>query len=214
MTQANYQILRETMVSNQLRTAAVSDPAVVAAMKAVPREAFVPAGRVSLAYADTALPLGGGRALNPPMATGRLLTALDARPGERALVVGAATGYAAALLAEMGLTVTALEDDAALADIARGALKGVTLVSGPLAEGWAKGAPYDVILVDGAIEHVPDALKAQLAEGGRMAAGLVERGVTRLAAGRKVGDALVLADFADVDTVILPGFALPRAFVF
>jgi len=214
MTQANYQILRETMVSNQLRTVAVSDPAVVAAMKAVPREAFVPAERVSLAYTDAALPLGGGRALNPPMATGRLLTALDARPGERALVVGAATGYAAALLAEMGLTVTALEEDAALADMARSALKGVTVVSGPLAEGWAKGAPYDVILVDGAIEHVPDTLKAQLAEGGRMAAGLVERGVTRLAAGRKAGDALVLADFADVDTVVLPGFALPRTFVF
>jgi protein-L-isoaspartate(D-aspartate) O-methyltransferase len=216
MNEANFEAMRAAMVSNQLRTSAVSDTRVVDAMRAVPREAFMPADRAELAYIDTPVPVGEGRAINPPLVTGRLLTALAPRAGERVLVVGAATGYAAAVLAELGLDVTALEENAALADFARGALadRGVTVVTGPLAEGWSATAPYDVILIDGAIERLSDALAGQLADGGRIAAAIVERGVTRLASGRKVGVSLVLDDFADSEAVSLPGFAVPAGFVF
>ncbi len=216
MNEANFEAMRAAMVSNQLRTSAVSDTRVVDAMRAVPREAFMPADRAELAYIDTPVPVGEGRAINPPLVTGRLLTALAPRAGERVLVVGAATGYAAAVLAELGLDVTALEENAALADFARGALadRGVTVVTGPLAEGWSAAAPYDVILIDGAIERLSDALAGQLADGGRIAAAIVERGVTRLASGRKVGVSLVLDDFADSEAVSLPGFAVPAGFVF
>lgn len=216
MSEANFETMRAAMVSNQLRTSAVSDAQVVEAMRAVPREAFMPAGRTDLAYIDTPVAVGDGRSINPPLVTGRLLTALAPRAGERALVVGAATGYAAAVLAELGLVVTALEENATLTAFAEGALAtaGVDVVNGPLAAGVAEAAPYDVILIDGAVEQVSDALKAQLADGGRMAGALVERGVTRLASGRKVGDSLVLADFADSEAVALPGFAVPAGFVF
>jgi protein-L-isoaspartate(D-aspartate) O-methyltransferase len=217
MSEANFEAMRAAMVSNQLRTSAVSDARVVEAMRAVPREAFMPAERAELAYIDTPVPVGEGRAINPPLVTGRLLTALAPRAGEHALVVGAATGYSAALLAELGLTVTALEENAALAAFAEGALAGttgVTVVSGPLADGWSATAPYDVILVDGAIERLSAALAAQLADGGRIASALTERGVARLASGRKVGGSVVLGDFADSEAVTLPGFAVPAGFVF
>lgn len=217
MSETNFETMRAAMVSNQLRTSAVSDAQVVEAMRAVPREAFMPADRTDLAYIDTPVAVGEGRSINPPLVTGRLLTALAPRAGERALVVGAATGYAAAVLAELGLNVTALEENATLAAFAMGALAnfaGVKVVSGPLAQGAAEDAPYDVILIDGAVEQVPDVLKAQLVDGGRMAGALVERGVTRLAFGRKVGDSLLLADFVDSEAVPLPGFAVPAGFVF
>lgn len=217
MTETNFESMRRTMVSNQLRTWAVNDAQVVAAMGLVAREAFVPADRAALAYVDTLVPLGHGRALNTPLATGRLLTALAPQKGEKVLVIGAATGYSAALLGELGASVVAIEEDAALVDVAAKALAGhanIVVVRGPLTEGWAKGAPYDAILIDGAVEHVPDAVKAQLKDGGRLVTGVAERGVTRLAAGRKAGDVLALADFADAEAAPLPGFALPKGFVF
>lgn len=211
MTHANSQSLRDTMVSNQLRTSAVADALVVEAMQTVPREAFVPGGQSAFAYSDAALPLGPGRALNPPLATARLLTVSAPRKGERALVIGSATGYAAALLAEIGLEVTALDDGTVDAS---SPVDGVTFVTGPLAAGWVEGAPYDLILIDGAVEHVPDVIKAQVRDGGRIAAGVIERGVVRLSLGRKAGNALTLGDVADIDMVTLPGFAVPAGFIF
>lgn len=205
------------MVSNQLRTNNVSDPRIVAAMEAVARERFVPAERAALAYVDVPIPLGNGRALNAPLATARLIAESGVKAGEKVLLVGAATGYAAALLSELGAQVTALESDDALLAAAKAALgksPSVTLVSGPLAAGWRKGAPYDVILVDGAIEAVPAALSAQLAAGGRMLTGLVDDGVTRLALGCRAGDGVGLVPFADIETVRLPGFAKPPGFTF
>jgi protein-L-isoaspartate(D-aspartate) O-methyltransferase len=150
------------------------------------------------------------------MALGKLLT--EARPvrGERALVVGAATGYAAAVLAHMVGPIVALEEDEELSAIAAKALAGspVKLVSGPLPKGCKKSAPYDLILVDGAIETVPKALIDQLAEGGRLATALIEDGVTRLCVGRKAGDGFGMHAFADAAAAILPGFERPRAFIF
>lgn len=215
MTEFQHELMRRAMVASQLRTTAVNDPRVVAAMGEVSREAFVPAARAGLAYVDTLVPLGGGRFLNSPMATGRLLTEAAPQPTDRALVVGAATGYAAAVLARLVASVTALEEDASLIAVARAALPStVTVVQGALADGWTAGAPYDLILVDGAVETISPALIAQLGEGGRLATALLEDGVSRLAVGRKAGGAFGYSAFADADAAPLPGFARPAGFSF
>ncbi len=200
------------MVDSQLRTSDVNDPRVITAMLTVPREAFVPAQRRAMAYVDRPVPLGAGRALNPPLATGRLLTEAAIKPGEKVLLIGAASGYAAKLLGELGAVVTAVEEDAQLAQAAEAA--GVTVKHGPMAQGVAEGAPYDVILIDGLVEHLPQALIDQLAEGGRLVAGLLDGGVSRLVAGRKAGGAFGFVKIADIDMPSLPGFAVPVRFTF
>jgi protein-L-isoaspartate(D-aspartate) O-methyltransferase len=216
MTEQNFEAMRRAMVASQLRTTGVNDPRVVAAMGAVPRERFIPAERCALAYADTLVPLGHGRQLNPPMALGRMLTEARLRGGEKALVIGAATGYSAALLARLAGSVTALEEDPELAAFARAALagSGVELIEGPLTQGNAAGAPYDFVLIDGAVEHVPQAIVDQVAEGGEVALALVENGVTRLATGRVVADAFGMTIYSDAATAVLPGFEKPRGFSF
>lgn len=209
--------MRHAMVASQLRTNAVSDARVVAAMDGVAREAFLPAESAPLAYRDTAVPLGHGRAQNVPIATGRLLTQAELRARDRVLLIGAAGGYTAAVLARIVASVVAVESDPTLAALARTALAdiaSVELIEGALEAGHADGAPYDVLVIDGAVETVPDALVAQVAVGGRVVAGIVDRGVTRLSAGRRSAGGFALADFADVDCVPLPGFARPRSFTF
>ncbi|RUN75196.1 protein-L-isoaspartate O-methyltransferase [Sphingomonas sp. TF3] len=209
--------MRHAMVASQLRTNAVSDPRVVAAMDSVPREAFLPSEVAALAYRDTAVPLGHGRAQNVPIATGRLLTQAELLPTDRVLLIGAAGGYTAAVLAELVASVVAVECDPALAAHARAALAGtanITLVEGPLENGHAAGAPYDVLVIDGAVEGVSDALVEQVAIGGRAVAGIIDRGVTRLAAGRRSAGGFGLLAFADIECVPLPGFAQPRTFTF
>lgn len=209
MSEADFSSLRRAMVTNQLRTNKVTDPAVLAATASVPRELFVGADQSGVAYRDTIVPLGDGRALNPPIATGRLLSVAQPRLGEKALVVGSGTGYAAALLAEMGCIVTALEESPALIAAAR-----FETVEGPLVAGWPQGAPYDLIYMDGAVERIPDAIVDQLAEGGRLVGAINERGVTRLAIGRRTAGSFGLDIFADVETALLPGFAPAPAFTF
>jgi protein-L-isoaspartate(D-aspartate) O-methyltransferase len=208
--------MRRAMVASQLRTTGVNDPRVIAAMGEVARERFVPAERSALAYADATVPLADGRGLNPPMALGRLLTEAQLQGHERSLVIAAGTGYAAAVLARLVGSVVALEQDAALAATARETLadSNVTLVEGPLGEGWAAGAPYDFILIDGAVEYVPPAIVGQAAEGARIGVAMLDRGVTRLAMGRVAGGAFGLTAFADAAVAILPGFERPRNFVF
>lgn len=213
----SFDAMRQAMVASQLRTSAVSDPRIVAAMARVPRERFVPDALRALAYRDTGVGLGKGRALNLPLATGRLLTAAELRADDRVLLVGSGSGYTAALLAALVAQVTALEVDADLIADARGLLAGETsidLVEGPLEGGWPGSAPYDVIIIDGAVEHVPDSLVDQLRPGGRLVTGRVDRGVTRLAAGRRTAAGFGLVDFADLDCAILPGFSRPRIFSF
>jgi protein-L-isoaspartate(D-aspartate) O-methyltransferase len=214
MTDQSFEAMRRAMVESQLRTTGVNDPRVIAAMSAVPRERFVPEERRALAYMDRPVALGGGRELNLPEATGALLTAAQVRPGDRVLLVGAATGYTAALLRELAGSVVALEENAELASVARSLLPGVEIVEGPLNQGWSAGAPYDLIFVDGAIEQVPDALIHQLAEGGRLAAAIRENGATRLGLGRKAGAGFGMDLFADCEASPLPGFARPKTFVF
>lgn len=216
MTEQVFEPMRRAMVASQLRTTGVNDPRVVEAMGEVPRERFVPRERLALAYADALVPLVPGRALNPPMAVGRLLTEARLRGHERALVIGAATGYSAALLARLVASVIALEEDAELCASARKALhgSGVEIVKGPLAKGHAEGAPYDFILIDGAVEQVPRAIVAQVGEGGTIALALLEEGVSRLAIGRVVAGSFGATVFADAETAPLPGFDKPRGFSF
>lgn len=216
MTEQNYQAMRRAMVESQLRTTGVNDVRVLAAMGAVARENFVSSEKRALAYADTTIPLGNGRALNPPMALGLLLVESQLGGDERSLVIGAATGYSAAVTARLTASVIALEEDSMLAGLARGALEGsgVALVEGPLGAGHAAGAPYDFILIDGAVEEVPAAIVAQLANGGRIATGLIENGVTRLAVGRAAGGAVGFVTFADAAIAPLPGFSAARGFSF
>lgn len=203
------------MVASQLRTTAVNDPRVIEAMGAVPRERFVPADRTSFAYLDISQPIGPGRSLPSPMVLGRLLTEARVRPHERALVIGASSGYAAAVLAQLVAQVVALEEDPALAALGAPALPPtVQQVSGPLDAGWIVAAPYDVILFDGAVQRVPPAIVSQLAAGGRIAAALVENGVTRLAIGRGTAGSFGMTVFADAEAPILPGFAVAEGFRF
>lgn len=216
MTEQNFDTMRRAMVESQLRPTGVSDPRVVAAMAMVPRERFVPADLRALAYMDRPVALGGGRELNLPEATGRLLTAAGVQSSDRVLVVGAATGYTAAVVAEISLQVTALEEDKGLIKVAGHALagSGVELVEGPLSQGWPDGAPYDLIVVDGRIEQVPDTLIAQLSDQGRLACAVTDNGAARLALGRKSGAGFGLDLFADCESITLPGFAKPKTFVF
>ncbi len=216
MSEPNFEEMRRVMVATQLRTTGVNDPRVLAAMGAVPRERFVPADRAAIAYADGLVPLGGGRQLNTAMSLGRLLTEAAPRPGEHAMVIGAATGYAAAVLARLVGTVVAVEEDEALLAAARANLAGsnVTLVKATLARGHAKSAPYDLILVDGAVETVPDTLIAQLKDGRRLAAAILDRGVARLSIGRKAGQGFGMTAVSDWEAARLPGFEKPREFVF
>ena len=216
MTEHNFEQMRRAMVSNSLRTTGVNDPRVLAAMGAVPRERFVPGGRVAMAYADAPVPLTNGRELNSPMALGRMLTELSPQEGERALVVAAATGYAAAVMERLTGSVVAVEEDPALLDTARTLLSAskVKLVEGPLVEGYSEGAPYDLILIDGAVEFVPEALIGQLVDGGRMGLAILDQGVTRIALGRRAGEGFGVAPITDWSSSILPGFSKPKAFSF
>lgn len=204
---------RRAMVDSQLRPQAVNDPLVVAAMASVPREAFVPESAAPVAYIDRMVPLGNGRTLSPAASLGRMLTELRCRKGERVLVVGAGSGYSSAVLAEMGLDVVALESEPALLEQLQ-RINGITVQAGPLEEGAPDHAPFDLVLVDGQIEQLPDALVEQLKPGGRLAACLIQNGVPRLMTGTRSVHGFGLKSFADASMAPLPGFARPAVFTF
>lgn len=195
MSKGDFAAMRAAMVASQLRTSDVNDPAVIAAMASVPREDFVPAALRETCYIDRSIPLGDGQMMNPPLATGRLLCAAQIEAGDKVLLLGDTTGYTAALLKAMGAEVTS--------------------VSTNPAKGNAKNAPYDAILIEGAVDAFPAALTSQLAEGGRITMGLVERGVTRLVSGCKAGGAVGFVALADMEMARAAGFEPEKAgFVF
>jgi protein-L-isoaspartate(D-aspartate) O-methyltransferase len=208
----DYLAARRAMVENQLRPQGVVDRGVVEAMGSVPRERFLPDHSRPLAYSDRSVALGGGRFLVGPALLGQLLTQMAPAAGQSALVVGAGSGYSAAVLAEIGLEVTALECAPELA--ARARELGINIVEGDLEAGWPAAAPFDLILMDGAVEFIPDALVDQLADGGRLGAPLVQGGVTRLIIGRKAGGAFGYLSIGDVGAAALPGFRRPQGFSF
>ena len=208
----DYDRARESMVDSQLRPVGVSFPPVVEAMAAVPRELFVAPEARPLAYTDRTVAIGDGRLMSSATVIGLLLTEMAPQPGERALVVGCGTGYSAVVLAAMGVDVIGLESSPALAAAARS--HGVEVVEGPLEDGFKKRAPYDVILIDGAVEYIPEPLAAQLTGQGRLGTALVDRGICRLAVGRRAGKGFGLHTIADAAAAALPGFSKPRTFTF
>ena len=218
----DFALARRNMVECQLRPNQIVNPGLLEALSALPRERFLPDDRASVAYADEAVPVGGGRYLMEPMAVARLVQI--AQPGERdrALVVGAGPGYGAAVLGRLVQSVVALECDAALAQRARQILSAVgaanvTVAEGPLSDGHAAGAPYDVILIEGAVPSIPDNLTRQLGEEGRLVA-IVGAGLPgypgRAHLGRKVGGVFSSRPVFDAGTPALPGFTTLTRFVF
>ncbi len=207
-----FNALRQTMVDSQLKTVGVNDPAVLTSMATVPRERFVPPAAQGVAYSDAAIQIAPTRWLLEPMVLGLLLTHARINAADRVLVVGSGTGYSAMVCGRIAARVVALEDDAGLASDA--AALGVNTVTGPLADGWAEGAPYTLMLFEGAIEEIPDALAAQLAPDGRAAAVVRDGGVGRATVGPVVGNRIAGLPFLEVAARPLPGFTRARAFAF
>jgi protein-L-isoaspartate(D-aspartate) O-methyltransferase len=211
---------RNCMVDSQIRPNRVADQRVVSAMRRVPRERFLPANVLSLAYADQDVPLGNGRFLMEPMVFARLLQAAGLRDNEQVLVVGAATGYGAAVLTACGCRVTALEEDPALLAIARAVLPregpGVNLVSGPLAAGWPSHGPYDLVLIEGAVPEIPSALVPQIRhETGRILAAIGAPGrITQAVLGEATAVGLSCAPLFDCATHPLPSLRKAPVFTF
>ncbi len=212
---------RRNMVDGQVRPADVSDLRVIAAMLEVPREQFVAPALAGLAYLDFDVPVGGGdkpaRRLIKPMVLAKLIQAADLKATDRVLDVGCVTGYAAALLARIAGEVVALEQDAALAEAARATLSplpNVGVVSGPLIEGWAQGAPYDAILLEGATELAPDTLLRQLKDGGRLVCVLGAGPGAKATLYRRSGEEFGARTLFDAAAPVLPGFVKPPEFAF
>lgn len=217
MGQENFKEMRKAMVVSQLRTSDVSDPRVIAAMSHVAREDFVPAAQRSFAYADRGVQIGEGRALNPPLTTGRLLNVAHVTKDDNVLLIGAATGYTAAVLAQLAASVTAVEQNAQLSSAAEKNLAGsdnIKIETGHHADGWAQTAPYSVIVIDGLVEQIPQGLINQLAPDGRIVAAVMNDGVCRLALGHTAGDHVGYQYFADCGACPLPGFEKPKSFTF
>jgi protein-L-isoaspartate(D-aspartate) O-methyltransferase len=208
---------RRNMVDGQIRTQDVTDLRVIRAMLNVPRERFVPADKIDLAYLDLDIPLGqsaSARRLLKPMVLAKLIQAAAPQVADHVLDIACGTGYSSALLAELAGDVTALEEDKALARLAEKNLGGsAKVVSGPLAAGWAADAPYDVILLNGASEIVPQLLFPQLKEGGRLVCVLGSspgKAMLYLRSGGEVGGRPLF----DAAAPLLPGFIKAPAFVF
>lgn len=204
------------MIDSQLKPCGVINPRTSAAFFAVAREDFVAEGRRGLAYVDAPQPLGNGRELLSPLSLGLLIEDAHVKPGETALIIAGGSGYSAAVLAELGATVTLVESDPALAARARTLLgPAARVVEGPLEAGATDGAPYDLILIDGGVEFVPDTLIAQLAEGGRMVA-IVHGsdGVGRASKGLKRAGIVRLEAFDEAAAAILSPFRKATEFQF
>lgn len=211
---------RSRMVDSQIRPNRVIDPRIITAMRRLPRERFLPRTLTALAYADEDVPLGNGRFLIQPMAIAKLVQLAAPLHGERALVVAAGTGYGAALLAACGPRVTALEEDPALRGIAQRTLADVapevSLVAGPLAAGWPNEAPYDVILLEGAVPTIPPAIIQQLRNnGGRLVTVISTDGRTSQAVlAEATGAGLRAQPIFDCAIPPLPSLQPAPAFVF
>ena len=215
----DFEAARTAMVNSQLRPNRLLDDALTEALSAVPRERFVPKDLQGIAYLDEDLPFGAGRYLMEPMVLTRLLQAAAIEPGDMVLDIGCLTGYAAAVMAALANTVVAVDQDPdyvtqATETLAALDIANVAVVEAPLAEGLPDQGPYDVVLVEGAVSEVPQALLDQVAEGGRLLTVLRSdsMGVAHVFA-RNAGS-IGKRSLFDAATPLLPGFERKQGFVF
>jgi protein-L-isoaspartate(D-aspartate) O-methyltransferase len=215
-----FEVARSHMLESQLRPNKVTDDRVLNAFASIRRELFVPEHLRPVAYIDEDLPLGGGRYLMEPMVAARLLQEAAIARTDAALIVGAGTGYEAALTAMLARSVLALEEDPELARRARAALvehaiASVSVVEGSLHEGYRPRSPYDVVLLGGAVAETPTDINAQLAEGGRLLAVIKPlNSVGRATLTTRSGGVLARRVIFDAATPRLPGFAPKPVFEF
>jgi protein-L-isoaspartate(D-aspartate) O-methyltransferase len=211
---------RRMMVDGQVRTADVTDRRLLAAMSEVPRERFVPESKTELAYLDRDLPASdgqGSRRLLKPMVLAKLIQMAEIGATDHALDVGCATGYSSALIARLAGSVVALEEERSLARTAEHTLAefpNVKVVVGPLVTGWPLAEPYDVILMQGATEVVPDALLRQLKDGGRLVCIFGPGPQRKAMLYRKVDSDVSGGPMFDAAAPVLPGFQRTPTFVF
>jgi protein-L-isoaspartate(D-aspartate) O-methyltransferase len=216
----DYAAARLNMVDSQLRTNKVTDAALLDSFEAVPREAFVPERLRGIAYIDEDIALGNGRFVMEPMILSRLLQAARPEADDIALDIGCATGYATAILSRLVATVVALEADAGLAAQANRTLSeleidNVVVVEGALIEGYPKQAPYNVIVLGGAVARIPVAISDQLAEGGRLVTVVKDTtGMGRATLMQRNGGVVSSRVLFDAAVPMLPGFELEPGFVF
>jgi protein-L-isoaspartate(D-aspartate) O-methyltransferase len=220
----DYTAARLNMVESQVRPNGITDRRIIAAVEQVPRELFVPESRRAVAYMDEDVPLepadkaSGPRALIEVMAFARMLQHALIKPSDKLLLVGAGTGYGAAVAALLAQRVVALECDAGLAAAARRNLAGaanVSLVEGPLAAGVAAEQPFDVILAEGRVEEVPEAWLNQLADAGRLVAFVGETEMSQACVYTRSGSSVAVRQVFDASVAALPGLRKKKpAFVF
>jgi protein-L-isoaspartate(D-aspartate) O-methyltransferase len=210
---------RAAMVESQLRTSDVFNPTLIAAFRVVPREFFVPVAQRHLAYAEAEVECMPGRRLLAPRDLGKLLEALAPQPGEKALELAGGTGYGAAILGQCVKTVVTLDPSPEVSLAARAALDqagcaNVTATCTDAKSGWPDGAPFDVMVLNGACEFVPQAWLDQLAEGGRLAV-IVRQGVAgqaRLYV--KNGGQCAYRPIFDARPALAPGLERTKTFAF
>ncbi len=208
---------RINMVENQIRPSDVTDLRIQEAMRTIPRELFLPKTVRSLAYSEERLEVAPGRRVIEPRTLAKMIQAAEIKPADLALVVGASTGYAAAIVASLAAAVVALEEDASLAESAAANfthldIDTVAVVTGTLAEGHLSQAPYDVILIDGGVESIPQPLTDELAEGGRLVAITVEDAVGAVRLYERAGGTVSSRYLFDATAPVLPGFEKPQEF--
>ncbi len=209
---------RVMMVDTQVRPSDVTKFPIIEAMLAVPREVFVPSSRREAAYVGENLDIAPGRVVLEPRTLAKLLDALDVQPGELVLDLGCGLGYSTAVIARLADAVVAVEEDESMAAEAQRTLsaEGVdnaAVVVGPLAAGDARHAPFDVITIQGGVEVVPEALLAQLKEGGRIGAVFMEGALGTARIGYKIDGVVSWRQVFNAAAPVLPGFSAARGFV-
>ena len=206
------------MVDTQVRPSDVTKFPIIDAMLTVPREVFVPAAQREAAYVGENLPLGGGRVMLDPRTLAKLLDALDIQPTEVVLDIGCGLGYSTAVLAHLAEFVVALEDDEARATEAQAILSeqgidNAAVMTGILSDGAAKSGPYDVIVIEGAVEQVPVALLDQLKDGGRIGAIYAEAALGVVRIGHKTDGRMNWRFAFNAGAPVMAGFQKQAAFV-
>lgn len=208
---------RTMMVDTQIRPSDVTKFPIIEAMLSVPREDFVPADKIESAYVEENVDLGGSRVVLEPRTLAKMLDALDIQADELVLDLGCGLGYSSAVMARMAEAVVAVEDDETRAEeaqvaLSRAAADNVAVHVGALTEGAAKHGPYDVVVLQGAAEHLPEAIIDQVKEGGRIAALLVEGALGTVKIGYKIDGVMSWRFAFNAGAPVLPGFERHQAF--